>query len=45
MEHLQHTLHGKEQKHLSLSCSAGRLATTFLLIFSSLATNNVKVGH
>ena len=37
------TLRGNEQKHLSLSCSVHCLSTTLSLLFSSLATNNIKV--
>ena len=37
------TLRGNEQKHLSLSCIVHCLSTTLSLLFSSLATNNIKV--
>ena len=37
------TPRGNEQKHLSLSCSARLSCDYFSLLFSSLATNNVKV--
>ena len=40
-----HTFRTNEQKHLSLSCSTGCLATAFSLLASALATNNVKVEH
>ena len=39
----QRTPHGNEQKHLSLSYSARLSCDYFSLLFSSLATNNVKV--
>ena len=37
------TLRGNEQKHLSLSCSERLSCDYFSLLFSSLATNNIKV--
>ena len=37
------TLPWNEQKHLSASCSAMLSCNYFSLLFSSLATNNVKV--
>ena len=40
---LRNTPRGDKQKLLSLSCSARLSCNYFLLLFSSLATNNVKV--
>ena len=39
------TPHKNKQKRLSLSCSARLSCNYFSLLFSSLATNNVKVEH